>query len=74
MLVRLKLEEKGIEDALEKDFSGSSDNKEKKADTQARNLIVSKVERVAFNMFKNLKNAHDMIVKLNNCYLASQDK
>ena len=74
LLVRLKLEEKGIKEALKKDLSSSTDNKEKKADAQARNLIVSKVEGVAFNMVKNLKNAHNMMVKLNDCYLASQNK
>ena len=72
--MKLKLEEKGLHKALEKDLLGLTDANKKKADAQARNLIMCKVEGVAFNMVKNLKNAHAMIIKLNNWYLASQDK
>ena len=69
--MKRKPKEKGLLEALEKDLSNLTDANKKKADAQARNLIMCKVEGVAFNMVKNLKNAHAMIVELNDWYLAS---
>ena len=76
ILNMMRMTEKDWHESLENDWgeTSSATTEQKKKDLHARCLMLTKTKGIAFKMIKNIKSAKEMMKKLDDRYMGSQDE